>query len=152
MSDLLKLRDYQEDAVNLTFEAIALGTNRPAVVLPTGAGKTVIFSWMANKWVRERKSRVLILVHRDELATQTVKKLHDVAPALKVGVVKGSRNEYANVDVIVGSVQTLRRFNRRAPILNIGLVVVDEAHHAAAESYRVTVRLTGPCITWAVRS
>jgi superfamily II DNA or RNA helicase len=136
MSELLKLRDYQEDAVNTTFEAIALGTNRPAVVLPTGAGKTVIFSWMANKWVRDRKSRVLILVHRDELATQTVEKLHAVAPTLKVGVVKGSRNEYANVDVIVGSVQTLRRFNRRAPILNIGLVIVDEAHHAAAESYR----------------
>lgn len=136
MSDLLKLRDYQEDAVTKTFEAFALGTNRPAVVLPTGAGKTVIFSWMANKWVRERRTRVLILVHRDELATQTVEKLHAVAPALKVGVVKGTRNEYGNVDVIVGSVQTLRRLNRRAPILNIGLVIVDEAHHAAADSYR----------------
>lgn len=136
MSDLLKLRDYQEDAITKTFEAFALGTNRPAVVLPTGAGKTVIFSWIANKWVRERRSRVLILVHRDELATQTVKKLHDVAPSLKVGVVKGTRNEYANVDVIVGSVQTLRRFARRNPITNIGLVIVDEAHHAAAESYR----------------
>lgn len=135
MSDLLKLRDYQEDAVNKTFEAFALGTNRPAVVLPTGAGKTVIFSWIANKWVRERRSRVLILVHRDELATQTVKKLHDVAPNLKVGVVKGTRNEYGNVDVIVGSVQTLRRFARRNPITDIGLVIVDEAHHAAAESY-----------------
>jgi superfamily II DNA or RNA helicase len=135
MSDLLKLRDYQEDAVTKTFEAFALGTNRPAVVLPTGAGKTVIFSWIANKWVRERKSRVLILVHRDELATQTVEKLHAVAPGLKVGVVKGSRNEYGKVDVIVGSVQTLRRQGRRIPILNIGLVIVDEAHHAAAESY-----------------
>lgn len=135
MSDLLQLRDYQHEAVNSTFEAIALGTNRPAVVLPTGAGKTVIFSWMANKWVRDRKSRVLILVHRDELATQTVKKLHDVAPGLKVGVVKGTRNEYGDVDVIVASVQTVRRPNRRIPIKNIGLVIVDEAHHAAADSY-----------------
>ncbi len=135
MSDLLALRPYQEEAVNSTFEAVALGTNRPAVVLPTGAGKTVIFSWIANRWVRERRSRVLILVHRDELATQTVKKLHDVAPNLRVGVVKGSRNEYGNVDVIVGSVQTLRRENRRAPITGIGLLIVDEAHHASADSY-----------------
>lgn len=136
MSDLLQLRDYQEDAVNQTFEAIRLGTNRPAVVLPTGAGKTVIFSWIANRWVRTYRTVVLVLVHRDELATQTVKKLHDVAPSLKVGVVKGQRNEYANVDVVVGSVQTLRRFARRNPIQNVGLVIVDEAHHAAAESYR----------------
>lgn len=134
-TDLLRLRDYQEDAVTKTFEAFALGTNRPAVVLPTGAGKTVIFSWIANKWVRERRSRVLILVHRDELATQTVEKLHAVAPSLKVGVVKGSQNQYRNVDVIVGSVQTLRRDGRRLPILDIGLVIVDEAHHAAADSY-----------------
>lgn len=134
-TELLRLRDYQEDAVNSTFEAIALGTNRPAVVLPTGAGKTVIFSWIANRWVRDQRSRVLILVHRDELVTQTVKKLHDVAPSLKVGVVKGQRNEHGNVDVIVASVQTLRIPTRRAPIDGIGLVIVDEAHHAAADSY-----------------
>lgn len=146
MTDLLRLRPYQDEAVNTTFEAIALGTNRPAVVLPTGAGKTVIFSWIANRWVRDRRSRVLILVHRDELVTQTVSKLHAVAPALKVGVVKGSRAEYANVDVIVGSVQTLRRENRRAPITGIGLVIVDEAHHAAAESYRVILDHFG-CFT-----
>jgi superfamily II DNA or RNA helicase len=135
MSDLLTLRPYQDEAVDKTFEAIALGTNRPAVVLPTGAGKTVIFSWIANRWVRERRSRVLVLVHRDELATQTVNKLRDVAPTLRVGVVKAQRNEYANVDVIVGSVQTLRSFARRNPIRNIGLVIVDEAHHATAQSY-----------------
>jgi superfamily II DNA or RNA helicase len=146
MSDLLKLRQYQDEAVNSTFEAIALGTNRPAVVLPTGAGKTVIFSWIANRWVRERRSRVLILVHRDELVSQTVKKLHGVAPGLRVGVVKAQRNEYANVDVIVGSVQTLRAFNRRAPIVDIGLVIVDEAHHASAESYRTILDHFG-CFT-----
>lgn len=137
MTELLKLRDYQIEAVTNTFEAIRLGTNRPAVVLPTGAGKTVIFSWMANKWKTDgNTSRTLILVHRDELVTQTVKSLKGVAPGLRVGVVKANRNEHENVDVIVASVQTLRLRQRHSQIRNIGLVIVDEAHHASADSYR----------------
>lgn len=146
MTELLRLRPYQDEAVNTTFEAFRLGTNRPAVVLPTGAGKTVIFSWISNRWVQERGSRVLILVHREELATQTVKKLHDVAPGLRVGVVKAERDEHGDVDVIVGSVQTLRKPNRRIPIRDVGLVIVDEAHHAAAESY-VTILDHFGCFT-----
>lgn len=147
MTELLKLRDYQDEAITKTFEAIALGTNRPAVVLPTGAGKTVIFSWMANKWIQDgNRSRVLILVHRDELVKQTVKKLNDVAPGLRVGVVKADRNEHGMVDVIVASVQTLRMPKRHQQIVNVGLVIVDEAHHAAAESYRTVLDYFG-CFT-----
>lgn len=145
-SELLKLRPYQETAVEKTFEAIALGTNRPAVVLPTGAGKTVIFSWIANRWVRDRRTKVLILVHRDELVTQTEKKLHDVAPTLRVGVVKGSRDRHRDVDVIVASVQTLRHARRRIPITGVGLVIVDEAHHASADSYKTVLDHFG-CFT-----
>lgn len=137
MTELLKLRDYQSEAIYSTFEAIRLGTNRPAVVLPTGAGKTVIFSWMANQWITDgNTSRVIILVHRDELVKQTVKSLKGVAPGLRVGVVKASQNEHENVDVIVASVQTLRLQQRHSQIRNIGLVIVDEAHHASADSYR----------------
>lgn len=146
MTELLQLRDYQEDAVTASFEAVRLGTNRPAVVLPTGAGKTVIFSWMANRWVTENGTRVLILVHRDELVSQTVKKLQGVAPGLRVGVVKAERNEHGNVDVIVGSVQTLRAYARHAQLTDIGLVIVDEAHHASADSYVTILEYFG-CFT-----
>lgn len=147
MTELLKLRDYQSEAITTTFTAIGLGTNRPAVVLPTGAGKTVIFSWMANQWKTDgNTSRTLILVHRDELVRQTVNKLHGVAPGLRVGVVKASENEHENVDVIVASVQTLRMPSRHQQIRNIGLVIVDEAHHASADSYRTVLDYFG-CFT-----
>jgi len=135
MSDLLSLRKYQEDALLSVSAEWSSGRKRVAIVLATGTGKTVIFSHMTLAHLTSAGSRVLILVHRDELVDQAVSKLHDVATGFKIGVVKGSRND-VNANVIVGSVQTLRRPNRLAQLSNIGLVIVDECHHAAAKSYR----------------
>lgn len=135
-NDILSLRPYQTDALLSVVRSIANGNLRPAVVLPTGAGKTVIFAHLVRYWREANPThRVLILVHRDELVRQTVRKIRSVAPHLTVGVVKAEENEIG-ADVIVGSVQTLRAFNRRAQITDVGLVIVDEAHHAAAESYK----------------
>lgn len=146
MTELLALRDYQREAIDNTFDAIARGITRPAVVLPTGAGKTVIFSHMAKEW-RDTypDKRVLILVHRDELVTQTVKKLNSVAPGLKVGVVKAERNEIG-ADVVVASVQTIRSFARCSQIKNVGLIIIDEAHHASADSYRFVLNHFGAMV------
>jgi superfamily II DNA or RNA helicase len=97
---------------------------------------TVIFSHLAKTWNATRPGKVVILVHRDELVNQTVDKLHAVAPMLTAGVVKGSRNEI-DADVIVASVQTLTKPARLFPLLDkVGLVIVDECHHAAAATYR----------------
>lgn len=135
MSDLLSLRKYQEDALLSVSAEWSSGRKRVAIVLATGTGKTVIFSHMSVAHLTSAGTRVLILVHRDELVDQAVSKLNDVAAGFKIGVVKGSRND-VNANVIVGSVQTLRRPNRLAQLSNIGLVIVDECHHAAAKSYR----------------
>jgi len=146
MTQLLALRDYQREAIDNSFEAIAKGITRPAVVLPTGAGKTVIFSHMAKEW-RDKypDKRILILVHRDELVTQTVNKLNAVAPGLKTGVVKAERNEIG-ADVVVASVQTIRSFARVSQIKNVGLIVIDEAHHASADSYRFVLNHFGAMV------
>lgn len=130
----LGLRDYQETAITSTHAAWARGVNRPAVVLPTGSGKTVIFSHMTQMWVATQKSRVVVVVHRDELVNQTVTKIATIAPELTVGIVKADRNDVLS-DVIVASVQTIRKMDRLSQIKNVGLVIVDEAHHAAADSY-----------------
>ena len=140
----LKLRPYQNECLIKVHEAILdKGLKRPAVVLPTGSGKTVIFSHLCGEW-RDlvangvTSGRVLILVHRDELIRQTVDKLAAVAPGLRVGVVKAKENDHADRDVIVASVQTVRKLFRLDQITAsgpIGLVIVDECHHAAAQSY-----------------
>ena len=149
---MLHLRDYQEQAIKEVFTAWTEGTQRPAVVLPTGAGKTVVFSHLAQQFREWRTyadsgqphapARVVILVHRDELADQTLRKLAVIAPGLNTGKVKAADNDIT-ADVMVCSVQTLARRNRMEQLLDaqayagdIGLVIVDECHHAVAESYR----------------
>ncbi len=151
-SNMLHLRDYQDHAIREIFKAWAEETQRPAVVLPTGAGKTVVFSHLAQQFREWRTyantgeahspARVVILVHRDELADQTLAKLAIVAPGLSLGKVKAGDNE-VTADVMVCSVQTLARENRMHQVLDaqayagdIGLVIVDECHHAVADSYK----------------
>lgn len=129
---------YQAEAIDATFEAWERGVRRPALVLFTGAGKTVVFAHVAAQFIRdtdgERGRRVLVLAHRDELIRQAVGKLRSIAPHLSVGVVKAGEND-VDAQVIVASVQTLAQRSRREQIRDVGLVVVDEAHHATAESY-----------------
>lgn len=132
----LPLRDYQRESLDKIYDAWNTGIVRPAVVLPTGAGKTVIFAHLCREFTESRpagQARILILVHRDELVYQTVDKIRSVSD-LKVGIVKAEMNEIF-ADVIVGSVQTLRKTNRLVQIGRRDLVIVDEAHHAAADSY-----------------
>jgi superfamily II DNA or RNA helicase len=136
VSDLLKLRDYQSATIRALHTRWDAGDRRVAAVLPTGAGKTVVFSHLSSGFVADNPGRrVLILAHTDELVSQAVKKLRDVAPHLRVGVVKASRND-VRAQVIVASVQSLRSEKRRNQIRNVGLVIVDECHHAAATTYR----------------
>lgn len=109
---------------------------RPAAVLPTGAGKTVVFSDIGRRVV-EAGGRFGVLAHRDELIAQAVQKIHDVAPGLRVGVFQGSRREVRGVDAVVASVQSLTRAARREELARAGLsaMIVDECHHATASSY-----------------
>jgi superfamily II DNA or RNA helicase len=129
---LLVLRPYQQDALNAIEAAALRGVQRQVLSLPTGAGKTVIFSHL----IVERQTRTLILVHRDELITQTLDKLAMVgrSTALAIGVIKAERDKHAG-DVVVASVQTLQRESRLQRLAQtFGLVVVDACHHALPDN------------------
>lgn len=148
MAELLRLRDYQRDAVDAIDDAHQDGMNFPAIVLPPGAGKTVILSHLAAENIAAHHNRILVLVHRDELADQAMDKLRRVAPHLTIGKVKAADDDVF-ADVVVASVQTASRPERLARLVEsqkssptrrprqFGLIITDEVHHAAAESYRV---------------
>lgn len=142
----LTLRDYQVDALERVAAAEARGVRRQLLVAATGLGKTVMFTSLAER----RGGRAIILAHRDELIEQAAAKVREVWPGVEVGIVKAERNE-VHAHVVVASVQTLARSSRLeklcAPfeggavfgVEPFGLVVVDEAHHAAATSYRMVL-------------
>lgn len=138
---MLKLRPYQREAVDAAWRALADGMMLPAIVLPTGAGKTVVFSHLASEYLAlpsSRGKRVLILAHREELIQQATAKMRSVAPGLRVGVVKAGMNQTL-ADVVVGCVATLRNERRRKQLLDVGLVIVDECHHATSPSYQAVL-------------
>jgi superfamily II DNA or RNA helicase len=144
----IQLRDYQRDAIaglHRAWSGVQRGTgtgvaNRAAVVLPTGAGKTVVFAHpdlrapIIGAAGSNPRGRMLVLVHRDELATQAVAKLHAIDPGASVGRVQNVWDE-TDRQIIVASVQTLARADRRDRLQDVALVVVDEAHHAVAPTY-----------------
>jgi len=139
----LSLHGYQRDLVAAVTASWRDGLYRPAAVLPTGGGKTVSASAIiAEEHESGRVGRTLVIAHRPELIKQWVGTLRLMAPRLRVGVVAAG-DDQTGADVVVGMVQTLRTERRRNRIRNVGLVVVDECHHAAAQSYQDCLRHWG---------
>jgi len=125
------LRPYQIVAVESVKDALRSGKKAPLLVAPTGAGKTVMFAHITQS-AQRKGNRVLILTHRQELLDQTCRKLSEFN--VQYGIVLAGRSEDPHVTVQVAGVQTLvRRLNRTLPP---DLIVVDEAHHAAAGSWK----------------
>lgn len=135
MSALLRLREYQVKAIRAIHEKWDAGVTRPAVVLSTGSGKTVIFTHLAEQFLAANPGRrVLVLAHTDELVLQAKAKMHEVAPHRVVGIVKAAQNE-VHAEVVIASVQSLRTEARRNKLKNVGLIVTDECHHGTSRTY-----------------
>lgn len=133
----MQLRPYQIQAKEAIQEQWASGVKKTLLVLPTGTGKTIVFSKLAEDCVRNGE-RVLILAHRGELLEQAADKLQQ-ATGLGCAVEKA---EDTCLDswyrVVVGSVQSLMRETRlaRFPVDYFNTIIVDEAHHTLADSYQ----------------
>jgi superfamily II DNA or RNA helicase len=139
----MTLRPYQGDAVSAALARFDGGEQRTALVLATGAGKTVIFSEFIRQWrQRHPADPVLVLAHRSELLSQAADKIRLWAPGLRVGIVQAGVNQVW-ADVIVASQQTLQRESRRERLPEFSLIVVDECHRAMSESYQKVLAALG---------
>ena len=123
------LRPYQDAAIQGLRDAFAAGYHSPLLVLPTGGGKTVTFSFMASRLAANGK-RLAILVHRDELVDQVSETLarFDVPH----GYIAAGRLYDKRHRVHVASVQTLARRMDRVAVPDY--VICDEAHHCIGAS------------------
>lgn len=130
----MTLRPYQLEARDRVFKAWSEGLRRLALVLPTGAGKTVVFSEIIRCFREQIDAPVLVLAHREELLSQAAEKIHHWVPGIPVGVVKAAQNQ-VHRPIIVASQQTLARGSRIARLPKFGLVVVDECHRSMGPSY-----------------
>jgi DNA repair protein RadD len=133
------LRRYQIDAIAAIDAAIAAGKRRPLVVSPTGAGKTVIFAAITKREAA-KGLRVIVLAHRREIIAQTSLKLS--AHGVEHGIIRAGLVMDLEQNVQVCSIQTLwaraMRTNK-IPLPPADLLIIDEAHHVPARTYRKIV-------------
>lgn len=132
----MNLRPYQSACMEGNAKAFE-EFDRVLDVIPTGGGKTIIFS---NEAMRRLDSgeRTLILAHREELIDQAITKLH-AATGIKAEKEKAEFSATLEAPVVVASIQTMMRRLEKWPKDHFGLVVCDEAHHALSDSWQTVL-------------
>lgn len=133
----MELRPYQETARQKVQEEWEEGKKRTLLVLPTGTGKTIVFSKIIEDRVKKGE-RVLVIAHRGELLEQASDKLYK-STGLKTATEKAEQTSLGSFyRVVVGSVQTLQREKRlnQFPPEYFDTIVIDEAHHAISDGYQ----------------
>jgi len=129
-----KLYPFQKEVVDVIIDKLAEKQSNSNLLfqLPTGGGKTVIFSNIAKQYIDRNKKKVLILTHRIELCVQTSKQLAAIRIKNKVinSLVK-DMSDQDKYDTFTAMVETLnnRLQEDKNFLKNIGLVIVDEAHN-----------------------
>jgi superfamily II DNA or RNA helicase len=145
-SATLTLRDYQQDAIKAFDRALAEKIRRPLIVMPTGAGKTVLFLAILDLILtRNPQARAMVIAHRKELVIQPEQRFSRFfGNKYRTGVIsaKASRFEYAGQITFAGkdTVINPKHMDRLLANGQIDVLITDECHHAEAASYR---RLVG---------
>ena len=141
----MKLRNYQQDCVDAVVAEWKAGNKATLIVLPTGTGKTVVFAGIIRKLFPKR---AMVLAHREELIWQArdkIQKVTGMKADVEMGGYKASVDHelfHPRSNVIVSTIQThcaggdgagrMTKFNPQ----DFGLLIIDEAHHATASSYK----------------
>ena len=129
-----ELYSYQICDIDAIFERIDNGPLNHHLLyqLPTGGGKTVIFSEIVRRFLSKNDKKVVVLTHRIELCKQTSKMLKGFGVKNKIinSIIKElpDQDEYS---CFVAMVETLknRLIDDKLQIDNVGLVIIDEAHY-----------------------
>jgi len=128
-----ELYDYQQGAIGKIFEKFDTAPHDYHLLyqLPTGGGKTVIFSEMVRQYLKNHNKKVLVMTHRIELCNQTSKMLTSFGVTNKIVSSNANLDDQAEYTCFVAMVETLnnRLSDNMLDISDVGLVIIDEAHY-----------------------
>ena len=131
----MELRNYQKKALAKAHCWFKEETTYPLIVLPTGAGKTVVFTTLIKElYLADPSKRFLILAHRQELISQAVDKLITVWPDAPVGILAASLKQFNHTaPIVVASRDTLASKKRLEKSYPFDYIIIDEAHHVGPQ-------------------
>ena len=127
------LRPRQKLFVERSLAALSTRANTLGVA-PTGAGKTIMLSAVTGRMTGDG-AKACVLAHRDGLTSQNRTKFARVNPDTETSVVDAETKSW-NGQVTFAMAPTLSRASNLSAMPKLDLLVIDEAHHAVAESYR----------------
>lgn len=122
---MIKLRPYQNESVDLLSNSFKKH-KRVVLCLPTGAGKTVVFSEIVKR-AAMRGTKTIVLTDRTELFKQTIRSLNNIGIAVEE-ISPNKKQTYLDATIYVGMVETLKRRKDLIENLNPSLLICDEAH------------------------
>ncbi len=129
----IDLYNYQRGAIDRIFEKFEDCPNDYHLLyqLPTGGGKTIIFSEIVRQYLKLKKKKVVVLTHRIELCNQTSKVLSEFGVLNKIINSKATLDDQQKYSCFVAMVETLnnRLLDDKLDISDVGLVIIDEAHY-----------------------
>lgn len=123
---MLNLRPYQQEAILQLRQGFSKKYQRQVLCLPTGAGKTVVFSEMV-RLAAERGTVTIVLTDRTELFKQTIASLSRSGVAVEE-IAPHKKNTYMDAVVYLAMVETIKRRKHIIDGLNPSLIILDEAH------------------------
>lgn len=123
----MELRGYQQIAVNAVYDYMRKSDLNPCVVLPTGAGKSIVIAKIVTDAVTLWQGRCLILAHVKELLEQNAAKIAALCPEIDIGIFSAGLNSRNTRErVIVAGIQSV--YDKAAQLGSFDLVLIDEAH------------------------
>lgn len=129
---MLTLRPYQREAIDACNEFVRSREDNPCIVLPTGAGKSLVMAQMLHEWISDYPPfRAIVLAHRKELVEQNAKELWELDNSLPIGIFAASLNLrdtlsniiFASIDSVAHNAEQFK-----AP----DVLLIDEAHRIPA--------------------
>ncbi|KAF1992559.1 P-loop containing nucleoside triphosphate hydrolase protein [Aulographum hederae CBS 113979] len=135
----IQLRPYQEECIQAVLTNLAEGKKRLGLSLPTGAGKTVVFTRLIDRIQppTPKATQTLILSHRKELVEQAAHHCRNAYPSKTIEVEMASTLASGAADITVGSIASLLSRDRIEKFVpdRFKLIIIDEAHHAVSQQY-----------------
>lgn len=134
---IVRLRDDLDQVKAMAATMHSIRTIGGAVLsLGTGQGKTVC----ACHAIAELGTKTMVIVHKDVLKTQWTERIRQFLPHATISYVQGQSLDTSG-DIVIAMLQTLIIPGKKVDVSDIGLVVVDECHHIAAETFSTAMRL-----------
>ena len=146
------LRPRQRVFVERSINALHANGNALSVA-PTGAGKTVMFSEVIGRLLGSSSKRAIVLAHRDELTEQNRAQFGKLNPNVRTSVFDATSKSWDG-SVVFAMVPTLSRDENLVTMPSPDLLIIDEAHHAVAETYQRVIdkirELNNDCMIFGV--